>query len=60
MQVAVRLWRKTSLYTSVVNALSEVFLYDLLNKIETFLFFNFCFHMVVILLLFLVLTDAQN
>ena len=36
MQVAVGFGRETRLNTSVVLAFTQVFLYDLLNKIETF------------------------
>ena len=39
MQVAVRLRRETGLNTSVIHSVCQIFLYDLLNKIETFLFF---------------------
>ena len=41
MQVAVGFGRETGLNTSAVLALGKVFLYDLLNEIETSFF---CFH----------------
>ena len=44
MQVAVRLRRETGLNTSVIHSLSEVFLYNLLNKIEAaFLILRFLY-----------------
>ena len=44
MQVTIRLRRETCLNTSVVHALSEVFLDDLLNEVERFFFFAFNRH----------------
>ena len=41
VQVAIRLRRETCLNTSVVDSLSEVFFYDLLDEIERSFFFAF-------------------
>ena len=46
VQVTVRLRRETRLYTTVIHSFCQVFLYNLLNKIETFLLL---FHISLIL-----------